>query len=54
MKRKTSTNKTRTIIRNAPIRSEVDAHKWATKMEAHRLLSGKRDLEIKTDEKKPD
>jgi hypothetical protein len=51
---KKSVNKTRTVIRNSQIRGEVDAHKWATKMEAHRLLSGKRDLEIKADEKRPD
>jgi hypothetical protein len=46
-----SINKIRKTIRNAAISSQVDAHKWATKMEVCRVLSGKRDLEIKPVEK---
>jgi hypothetical protein len=32
----------------------VDAHKWASKMEIHRLTSGKADLELKKDLKSRD
>jgi len=31
--------------------SRIDCHKWATKMETYRLLSGKPDLKIKEVEK---
>ncbi len=30
----------------------LNAHKWATKMEVRRLLSGKPDLELKADPQK--
>jgi len=36
------TTKSKPVIHNAP-----DSHKWATKMEIHRLMSGKPDLKIK-------
>jgi len=32
----------------------LDSHKWATKMEIRRLLSGKPDLKIKVDSKTRD
>jgi len=34
--------------------SGLDSHKWATKMELRRLLSGKPELRIKTDAKASD
>ena len=36
------------IIKSKPaIYNALDSHKWATKMEIHRLMSGKPDLKIK-------
>jgi hypothetical protein len=40
-----SEKKGTTPVRPA-IRSGIDAHNWATKMEIRRILSGKPDLEI--------
>ena len=43
--------KKRRIKHNPPIHSGLDSHKWPTKMEIRRLLSGKRDLKLKAVEK---
>jgi hypothetical protein len=43
--------KKRRIKHRPPIYSGLDSHKWPTKMEICRLLSGKRDLILKTVEK---
>jgi hypothetical protein len=43
--------KIKRIKHKLPIHSELDFHKWPTKMEIRRLLSGKRDLKLKTVEK---
>ncbi|MHC4424351.1 MAG: hypothetical protein ACYSWR_06760 [Planctomycetota bacterium] len=44
-------NTKRTIKFKPTIHSQLDSHKWATKMEVHHLLSGKRDLKLKEVEK---
>jgi len=40
-------NNKRAIKSKPPIYHGVDSHKWATKIEIQRLLSGKPDLKIK-------
>jgi hypothetical protein len=51
---KRSKDKRRTTKPRSSIGSELDAYKWATKMEIRRLLSGKPDLTLKEDSKKTD
>ena len=41
-----------TLFRSMSLYYGLNAHKWATKMEVRRLLSGKPDLELKADHKK--
>jgi len=48
---KTSIDKKRATTWRPATYSRIDCHKWATKMEMHRLLSGKPDLKIKEAEK---
>jgi len=50
MKKTSDSNKT--IKSNPSLYYGLNAHKWATKMEVRRLLSGKPDLELKADPKK--
>lgn len=39
----------RTLESEPAIHDGLDAHKWATKVEIHHLLSGKPDLKIEAD-----
>jgi len=39
--------KKRTVRLNTGVRSDLDCHKWATKTEIYRLLSGKPELTIR-------
>ncbi len=44
---KRTIDKKRTIRPRPAIRNELDSHKWATKMEIRRFLSGRAELKIK-------
>jgi hypothetical protein len=51
-KMKKTGNSNKTIKSRLLVFYGLNAHKWATKMEVRRLLSGKPDLELKADPKK--
>jgi len=45
-------NSNKTIKSRLSVYYGLNAHKWATKMEVRRLLSGKPDIELKADPNK--
>jgi|GEM_PF-6147155 hypothetical protein len=49
---KTENDKARKSRPRSAIRNQLNTHKWESKMEIHRLISGKPDLKI-TKHKKP-
>ncbi len=51
-KMKKTGNSNKTIKSRLSVYYGLNAHKWATKMEVRRLLSGKPDLELKADPNK--
>jgi len=48
---KKKTNDKRRIKSTFRPHRKLDSHKWESKMEIHRLLSGKSDLKLKPDSK---
>jgi len=51
-KMKKTGNRNKTIKSRLSVYYGLNAHKWATKMEVRRLLSGKPDIELKADPNK--
>jgi hypothetical protein len=51
-KMKKTGNRNKTIKSRLSVYYGLNAHKWATKMEVRRLLTGKPDLELKADPNK--
>jgi hypothetical protein len=51
VKMKKRISRKKTVKSKPPVGTQLDCHKWATKIEIRQLLSGKPDLIIETNEK---